>query len=381
MTDDSDLEPIDLGAGAPYAATPAPGPPPSPYATTVAATWAPGWYADPWTAGQYRYWNGQTWTGETNRWGPATANVATPGGATDPWPSSASPVAGGYGWPDRPAAGAAPVGGRSSRRRGPIVAGIIVLVIVLFASAAIGYAINSHSHSHSSVQVAPDTTLPGARTPSTVGPTSPPGRVANPDPDQGVLNRLVVQQSDINPVRTVLLIPNGNQLSEPTLDLCNGTFASEALRTARVQVADLDSKGNASLSTEAVLYRNADASSQAFAELRRVRSRCPDTPVPSPVGEGTATTLFHAAPDATWANPPGVDRLAYSITSTQGGKSSSSIAVYLRRGRALLGVYFPQPKGVQPIVAGQRSVEGIVGVFEARMAKLPASVVNGTSNA
>ena len=380
MTDDPDLEPIDLTTGASYAPPPAPEPPAGPYGAVAATPWAPGWYADPWTAGQYRYWNGQAWTGETNRWGPATANVGAAGGATDPWPASASPPAGGDGWPDRAAVGVPAGAGPVSRRRGPVVAGIVALVIVLLASAAVGYAINSRSHSKSSVSVAPNPTVPGATTPSTAGPSSPPGRVANPDPDQRVLNGLVVQQSDVNPVRTVLLIANGDQLNQPTLDLCNGNFPSEALRTARLQVADVDSKRNATLSTEAVLYRDTAASSQAFAELHRVRSRCPNTPVASPVGEGTATTLFHAAPDAAWPNTPGVDRLAYSITSTQGSQSTSSIAVYLRRGRALLGVYFPQPKGVQPIVAGQRSIEGIVGVFEARLAKLPASVVNGTSN-
>src|ERR1044072_3193210 len=54
MTEDAeDLEAIDL------AAAPAP------------THWPQGWYADPWTAGQYRYWNGQTWTGATHRWGPS----------------------------------------------------------------------------------------------------------------------------------------------------------------------------------------------------------------------------------------------------------------------------------------------------------------------
>ena len=363
--DDGDLEPIDLSAGAPYTGA-APEPPTSPYAVAAPATWAPGWYADPWTAGQYRYWNGQAWSGETNRWGPATGG-----------PSAPSPVAGGYGWPDQSAAGAAATGARpASRRRGPIVAGVVALVIVLIASGAVGYAINSHSHSKRAVNVVPGITTPGNGTPSTVPPTSPPGRLAHPDPDRAALNGLGVRQSDVNPVRTVLPIRNGSLLSQPTLDLCNGRFASEALRTARLQIADVDSKDVATLSTEAVLYQNTDATKQAFAELREVSASCPHSPVTSPVGEETATTVFHAAPDGTWPVTPGVERLAYSMTSTAQGTTSSSIAVYLRRGRALLGLYFPKPQGVQPKVAGQRSIEAIVGVFERRMADLPASVVN-----
>jgi hypothetical protein len=51
--------------------------------------------------------------------------------------------------------------------------------------------------------------------------------------------------------------------------------------------------------------------------------------------------------------------------------------VYLRRGRALMGVYFAQPDGSQIAVADKTTVAGIVGVFESRMANLPASVVNG----
>ncbi len=367
MTDDNpDLEPIDL-SGAPYASAPAP----------AAPAWAPGWYADPWTAGQYRYWNGQTWTGETNRWGPSTANAGAQGDATDPWPAAASPIAGGYGWPDRPAAAPTASLG-STRRRGPIVAGIVILVIVLVASAAVGYAINSNSHSDtgSAVQVTPSTTPPGA-TPSS-GPrvTSPPGQVATPDPDASALDDVGLRPSDVPGTRQVAVIRNGNELSEATLNLCNGAYPSEARRTARVQEADYDAKGDASLGTEAVLYRNAAASEQAFKELRTVTGACPHKPVASPVGGDTAETEFHAAPDTSWKSTPGVERQAYSLTTTATGETSTTIAVYLRRGRALLGLYFPQPKGVQSPVAGQGSIAAIVGVFETRMAKLPASVVN-----
>ena len=66
MNDDLDsLEPIDVAAEPP-------------------AGWPEGWYADPWTAGQYRYWSGQAWTGATHRWGPAHAPAA--GAVTHAWP-------------------------------------------------------------------------------------------------------------------------------------------------------------------------------------------------------------------------------------------------------------------------------------------------------
>ena len=86
-----------------------------------------------------------------------------------------------------------------------------------------------------------------------------------------------MQQSDVDSSRVVLLIPMGNLLTEPTLDLCNGAYPSEHLRTARLQVADVDASTSShmSLSTEAVLYRNAAASEQAFAELRKVSAVVP----------------------------------------------------------------------------------------------------------
>jgi hypothetical protein len=197
--------------------------------------------------------------------------------------------------------------------------------------------------------------------------------------DRSALSSLVVAQADVGSTRAVILIPNGNRITQPTLDLCNGTFASEKLRVARLQVAELDSNGRALLSTEAVTYPSAAATGSAFAELRKVRAECPKKPVTSPVGEGTATTAFKAAPDRDWPSTPGVERLAYSFTTTSAGSTSSSIAVYLRRGRVLLGVYFPQPSGSQPAVHGRTSIAGIVGLFEARLARLPGSVVGGSA--
>jgi hypothetical protein len=365
MTDETqDLEPIDLSS-----------PPSGP-------GWPAGWYADPWTAGQYRYWTGQSWTGETNRWGPSSS-VPGSGAATDPWPSApvtATPMASGYGGngteEDDVASGYV-----APRRRGPIIAGAIAVALLLLVSGVVGYAINSNSHSNNDASSAPGITLPpisvpgGASTPSTTPSTAP----ASTDPDRAVLGHLVVRQADVGPTQSVFLINNGNRTSQPTLDLCNGTFPSEKARTGRLQVAVVNPAGTTLLSTEAVLYRNPAATAQGFAELRKVRAACPNTPVVSPVHEDTATTTFKAAPDGAWPQTPTVDRQAYSFvtTTTSPPATSASIAVYLRRGRVLMGLYFVQPNTAPPTVAGQKTIEGIVGVFAQRLAQLPASVVNG----
>jgi hypothetical protein len=200
------------------------------------------------------------------------------------------------------------------------------------------------------------------------------------DPDAGVLGGLVVQQSDVPPGNVVALQPQGASLGVATLDLCNGTYASEKNRTARRQVAMGNAVlGQLDLSTEAVLYRTPANALEAFAELRSVVAHCPSGPVVSPVGEPTVATKFAAAPDGAWPRTAIVERLAYDFVSTDPttGASVHSEAVYLRRGRVLLGVYFQQPDAEQIPVDGKSTIAGIVGVFEARMAKIPSNVAGG----
>jgi hypothetical protein len=178
---------------------------------------------------------------------------------------------------------------------------------------------------------------------------------------------------------SVQLLPGGNEVSgQPTLDLCNATFPSESLRTARLQVAAVNGLGDAQLSTEAVLYPNTAATAQAFSELKAAAAKCPSGPVPSPAGEPTVTTHFNPAPDPGWPSVAGVERLAYDfVTTDESGQTQHSVAVYLRRGRVLMGVYFPRPDGAQSAVHGQTSIAGIVSVFATRMAQVPAAAVNG----
>jgi hypothetical protein len=187
-----------------------------------------------------------------------------------------------------------------------------------------------------------------------------------------------VQQSDVASGVTVQLIVGGQDATgEATLDLCNGSFPSESLRTARLQVVAADGQGNSLLSTEAVLYTGSAATAQAFAELRATPSKCPGSPVASPVGEATVTTRFNAPPDATWPAVPGVDRVAFDFRTTDASNNSQrAVAVYLRRGKLLMGVYFPQPDGAQSAVGGQTTIPGIVGIFESRIAQLPESAVS-----
>jgi len=193
----------------------------------------------------------------------------------------------------------------------------------------------------------------GSRYPSASAPRT--------DPDASALGGIGLQQSDVTAPESIVLVPQGNSIDGPraaTLDFCDATYASEGLRTARLQVASLNRDAQTvTMSTEAVLYENPAATEQAFRELQRTASRCAQL-----LGE----------PGSDWPKPDGVQRLVYDVGEP--GTSDHTVLVYLRRGRALLALYFHQPDGAQAPVAGNTTIEGITGVFQDRLAGLPESV-------
>jgi hypothetical protein len=277
------------------------------------------------------------------------------------------------------------------RRRWTVLIACVVAASLITGFALTTAILNLTDSGKNSVATAPGTTSPsGGSTPGAVGPgaTSPgstppgsttPGSTLPPDPDEGVLAGLIVNQSDVPATYTVHHPADGINLVAPTLDLCNGRYPSEALRTARRQVYVGPTDGSSTpFSTEAVLYRAAANGAQAMRELQSVVAHCPPTLVTSPVGEPSVITHFLPPPDAAWPKTPTVDRQAYSFVSTdpQSGQSVPGIAVYLRRGRALMGLYFAQPSGAQAPIDGYTTIQQIVAVFEARMARLPENVVN-----
>jgi hypothetical protein len=217
-------------------------------------------------------------------------------------------------------------------------------------------------------------TSPDPLTPSPSAPAS------SRDPSASLLAGLIVSDSDVGPALTVAGLTGGNGLTQPTLDLCNGTFPSEAMRTARLQVAAVDGQGDTALSTEAVLYSSGAGTAAAFSELKATAAACPPGPVDSPVGQPTVTTRFDPAPDTAWPPVPSVERLAFAFETTSAtGETVHSVAVYLRRGRALLGVYFSHPDSSAAVVEGKTAIPDIVTVFANRLAKLPIAAISTTA--
>ena len=361
--------------------------------TTAEPPPSPGWYLDPWDHAQHRYWDGGAWTAETFPNGPGPAAPFAPywrevpqrldGASTPPPPPSWTPAPA-----DLPPTPSAPPQ-ESPRRNGRALAGV-ALVIGLIVGFVIAFAAGTAArHSGTSRSAAaPLTVVPPAPatipippnvnpTPSTTVP-NPGGSPASSDPSAAALQSLVLRTADVGPNLTVQQIARGDQVAgEVTLDLCNASFPSEALRTARLQVAAVDANGDAPVSTEAVLYAKPGGSAQAFTELRAAAAGCPAGPTTGAAGD-TTTTHMNPAPDGSWPATPTVERLAFDFTSTdQRGQSQHFVAVYLRRGRALEGVYFSSPDGPQSPIAGQSTIPSIVGVLAGRMAQLSPAVVNG----
>ena len=383
MTEHLDRPP-DPAASTPPTVTPASTPP-----TVTPVMPPPGWYQDPWAVGQRRYWTGFTWTADIFPDGSPDGSGAQarpmPGRLADPAarPTVASPVPpAAPQWvpptagtatvtpsraavapPPPPQPASAPPRSERLRSAALLAAGLVVgfLVVLWVVNAVAG---TSRS------------TRPAAARPVT--PTAPAPTPIPADPAQSALANIVVQPADVAATFTVGPVLGGRQVSgQPSLDLCGANFASESLRTARLQVSAVDTVGTEVLSTEAVRYVSAGATAQAFAELREAAAGCPTTPVASP-GEPAVATRFNPAPDTAWPQVSTVERLAFDFVATDtSGETQHVIGVYLRRGRVLEGVYFLRPDGSQSPVAGQTSVADIVGVFAGRIAQLPAAVTDG----
>lgn len=249
-------------------------------------------------------------------------------------------------------------------RRGLRIAGALTVAAIMVAVAVDLSRDSTPSYQSSGGDLTPSPTAPSQ----------------SRDPSAGLLASLIVSDADVGPTQTVSGLRGGNGLTVPTLDLCNGTFPSETQRTARLQVAAVDAQGETALSTEAVLYQSGAGTAAAFSELKATAAACPDKPVDSPVGLPPVTTRFLPAPDGDWPQVASVERLAFAFeTTSDSSETSRSVAVYLRRGRALLGVYFSHTAAPTAIVKGKTALGEIVTIFANRLAKLPVSAISTTA--
>ncbi len=158
-----------------------------------------------------------------------------------------------------------------------------------------------------------------------------------------------------------------------SLDLCYGDFPSETLRSGRNQVGMFDVGGGAQVSSEAILYPTPADAEQAMDELRTAAADCPDEPVDPPQQDREPLTWqFDDAPDADWADQPGVARQAYAFTATSPAEETvRSTATYLQRGRMILALYSTPPDSPSAVLRNAPDQERFVAVMGSRLAALP----------
>lgn len=169
-----------------------------------------------------------------------------------------------------------------------------------------------------------------------------PTAVANPSssPSEALaqdvpsLESLVLKARDIGSGASEEPFPGGNRVQgQVTLDLCEGSFPSEALRTGRLQVAFLDGGRRIVVSNEVVSYR-AGGARQAYEEVRAVARRCPST---FQVRDATASNLRMEARDSRLVSRQLTVSALFSAASGTGEVWTT--AVYQFDGNRLSGVY------------------------------------------
>ncbi len=158
---------------------------------------------------------------------------------------------------------------------------------------------------------------------------------------------------------------------QASLDLCHAEFPSEGLRTGRNQVGIGQDQGENWVSSEAILYATPEDAQQAMGELEEAVKDCPTGPVESPGGDPQVWS-FQDAPDADWAQEPGVTRQAYAFTvDTGNGRQFSSTATYLQRGRMVLALYVAPGDAPSTVIVNAPSPARFTEVMARRLASLP----------
>jgi hypothetical protein len=155
------------------------------------------------------------------------------------------------------------------------------------------------------------------------------------------LSKLLLTPGQVGPGYRLVQRPDGHGVKGfVTLDMCGYRFASEKLRTGRIQVNYVHPAPAVTVSNEVVSYRPGGAT-QALEEVAYAASHCPSAPLRS-TAKGISSVSFTVAPLPLMNGLP-AGSLAYAITIslTYRGKQTkqNDIVVYQIRGNVLSGVY------------------------------------------
>ena len=153
------------------------------------------------------------------------------------------------------------------------------------------------------------------------------------------LSRVVLSGAQIGRGYKLAPFPGGTSfIGETTLDLCNGTYPSETLRTGRLQVAYTHPAKTVAVSNEVVTYVPGGAK-EALAEVTSVARSCAQKPVT--VRANGVTTSYQTTPLTDSQLPKGAIVVKLVIHAREGSKhaTQTGIAIYQVKGNTLSGVY------------------------------------------
>jgi hypothetical protein len=154
------------------------------------------------------------------------------------------------------------------------------------------------------------------------------------------VSHLVLQPAQVGKGYVSLAQTGGNAVKgQVTLNLCGTGYASEQLRTTRLQLNYANRSAPVAISNEVVTYR-ADGAAQAMREVVRRVARCPHHPIET--GEkGSPKLMFKLTRISDPHLLRGYVALRVDVTGTLNGKhvATTSYAIYQRRGNVLSGIY------------------------------------------
>jgi hypothetical protein len=161
------------------------------------------------------------------------------------------------------------------------------------------------------------------------------GPLASPD-----VSHVVLKPTQVGNDYVLLTQKNGNLVKgQVTLNLCGTGYASELLRTTRLQVNYASAKSAVAISNEVVTYRGRGAT-QAMREVTRRAATCPHKPIDSG-SKGLPKLKFTITPVKDPHLLKGYLAVRVDVTGTVKGKrvAQTSYAIYQQRGDVLSGIY------------------------------------------
>jgi hypothetical protein len=190
--------------------------------------------------------------------------------------------------------------------------------------------------------------------------------------DLATLTAVSIQPTDLRTGFEILPYPAGTSVrGYVSLDVCGSDFPSEALRSGRSQVSVVPSDDptfdQTIFATEAIMYQDDLAATQAMTELTAAAKNCPT----SSFVEGQACTChvgdqapakwqFHPAPDRRWKKIPGAQRVAFDVTiADKQGNSTREDLIYQRHGRLIVAIY-GAPADIAYTVPGHAKAEQLL---------------------